>query len=107
MKQVRIIIPFIAGSQTNVLARAIGVRLSESSGQQVVVDNRSSAGGIVAGGILVNAPPDGYTVMLTSNAFAVSAALYNRRPYDRASRLIDRAAPALHRHAAGDKRVRR
>src|SRR5258706_728928 len=81
-KPIRIVVPFSAGSQTDVLARAIGIKLSESAGQQVVVDNRSSAGGIVAGNILVNATPDGYTLMLTSNAFAVSAALYTKLPYD-------------------------
>jgi tripartite-type tricarboxylate transporter receptor subunit TctC len=81
-KPIRIVVPFSAGSQTDVLARAIGIKLSESAGQQVVVDNRSSAGGIVAGNILVNAMPDGYTLMLTSNAFAVSAALYTKLPYD-------------------------
>lgn len=81
-KPVRILVPFSAGSQTDVLARLIGGKLAENSGQQAVVDNRSSAGGIVAGGILVNATPDGYTLMLHSNAFAVSAALYTKLPYD-------------------------
>jgi tripartite-type tricarboxylate transporter receptor subunit TctC len=81
-KPIRILVPFSAGSQTDVLARAIGAKLAEQSGQQVVVDNRSSAGGIVAGGIIVGASPDGHTVMLTSNAFAVSAALYTKLPYD-------------------------
>ena len=81
-KPIRILVPFSPGSQTDVLARVIGAKVAENSGQQVVVDNRSSAGGIVAGGILVNASPDGHTVMLTSNAFAVSAALYTKLPYD-------------------------
>ena len=76
-KPIRILIPFSAGSQTDQLARMIGPKLTESWGQQVVVDNRPSAGGIVAG-----ATPDGYTLMLTSNAYAVSAALYAKLPYD-------------------------
>ena len=64
------------------LARLVGGKMSENSGQQVVVDNRPSAGGIVAGGIMMNATPDGYTLIMHSNAFAVSAALYTKLPYD-------------------------
>ena len=81
-KPVRIIIPFTAGSQTDVLARLIGAKLAETSGQQVVSDNRPGAGGIVAGNIVVSANPDGQTILLTSIAYAVSAALYTRLPYD-------------------------
>ncbi len=72
-KPVRILVPFSAGSQTDVLARLLGGKLSEASGQQAVIDNRSCAGGIVAGNILMNATPDGHTLILHSNAFAVSA----------------------------------
>ena len=81
-KPIRIIIPFTAGSATDQLARMIGPKMSDHWGQQVVVDNRPGAGGIVAGTIVSGATPDGYTLMLTSNAFAVSAALYAKLPYD-------------------------
>ena len=81
-KPVRILVTFSAGSQADVLARLVGGKMSENSGQQVVVDNRPSAGGIVAGGIVLNASPDGYTLIMHSNAFAVSAALYTKLPYD-------------------------
>jgi tripartite-type tricarboxylate transporter receptor subunit TctC len=81
-KPVRIIIPFTAGSQTDVLARLIGAKLAEISGHQVVSDNRPGAGGIVAGNIVVGATPDGQTILLTSIAYAVSAALYTKLPYD-------------------------
>jgi tripartite-type tricarboxylate transporter receptor subunit TctC len=81
-RPVRIIIPFTAGSQTDVLARMIGAKLAESSGHQVVSDNRPGAGGIVAGQIVAGANPDGQTIMLTSIAYAVSAALYNKMPYE-------------------------
>ena len=74
--------PFSAGSATDILARLIGPKLYESWGQQVVVDNRSSAGGTVAGGIVAGAAPDGYTLLLTSSAFAGSAALFDKLPYD-------------------------
>ena len=81
-RPVRIIVPFSAGSQTDMLARLIGVKLAENSGQQAIVDNRPSAGGIVAGSIIASATPDGHTFILHSNAFAVSAALYSKLPYD-------------------------
>ena len=67
-RPVRIIVPFSAGSQTDMLARLIGVKLAENSGQQAIVDNRPSAGGIVAGSIIASATPDGHTFILHSNS---------------------------------------
>jgi tripartite-type tricarboxylate transporter receptor subunit TctC len=79
---VRMVVPFTPGSASDILARLIGPKLLESWGQQIVVDNRPSAGGTVAGGIVAGAAPDGYTMMLTSSGFAGSAALYDKLPYD-------------------------
>lgn len=81
-KPLRIVIPFTPGSASDILARLIAPKLIESWGQQVVVDNRPSAGGTVAGEIVARATPDGHTLMLTSSAFAGSAALYDKLPYD-------------------------
>ncbi len=81
-KPIRIVVPFSPGSASDILARFIGPKLHEAWGQQVVPDNRSSAGGTVAGGIVAAATPDGHTLMLTSSAFAGSAALYDKLPYD-------------------------
>src|ERR1700693_2013541 len=81
-RPIRVVVPFTAGSVADILPRLIGPKLLESWGQQVVVDNRPSAGGTVAGGIVANAPPDGYTLMLTSSGFAGAAALYEKLPYD-------------------------
>ena len=81
-KPIRIVVPFTAGSASDILARFIGPKFYETWGQQVVVDNRSSAGGTVAGGIVATATPDGHTLMLTSSAVAGSAALYDKLPYD-------------------------
>jgi tripartite-type tricarboxylate transporter receptor subunit TctC len=81
-RPIRIIVPFTAGSASDFFARLLGPKLVESWGQQVVVDNRPSAGGIVAGDIVARAAPDGHTLMLTSSAFAGSAALYSKLPYD-------------------------
>ncbi|HKA42489.1 MAG TPA: tripartite tricarboxylate transporter substrate binding protein [Burkholderiales bacterium] len=79
---IRVIVPFSPGSATDILARLIGPKLTESWGQQVITDNRPSAGGTVAGGIVAAAAPDGHTLLLTSSAFAGSAALYEKLPYD-------------------------
>ena len=81
-KPIRVVVPFSAGSATDILARMVGPKLFEAWGQQVVTDNRPSAGGTVAGGIVAGAAPDGYTLMLTSSALAGSAALYDKLPYD-------------------------
>lgn len=81
-KPIRMVIPFTAGSNSDMLARLIGPKLLESWGQQVVVDNRPGAGGSIAGGIVVSSTPDGHTLMLSSSAFATSAALGLKLPYD-------------------------
>jgi tripartite-type tricarboxylate transporter receptor subunit TctC len=81
-KPIRVVVPFTPGSASDFLARIIGPRLVDAWGQQVVVDNRPGAGGTVAGGIVAAATPDGHTLMLTSSAFAGSAALYTKLPYD-------------------------
>ncbi len=81
-KPIRFVIPFTPGSASDILARTIGPKLSEAWGQQIVVDDRPSAGSTVAGEIVARATPDGHTVMLTSSAFAGSAALYDKLPYD-------------------------
>jgi tripartite-type tricarboxylate transporter receptor subunit TctC len=81
-KPIRMVVPFTPGSASDILARLIGPKLLESWGHQVVVDNRPSAGGTVAGSIVATATPDGHTLMLTSSGFAGSAALYAKLPYD-------------------------
>src|SRR5688500_19321490 len=81
-KPIRIVVPFTPGSASDILARLVGPKMTDNWGQQVVVDNRPSAGGTVAGEIVARAAPDGHTLMLTSSAFAGSAALYDKLPYD-------------------------
>jgi len=81
-KPFRILVPFSAGSATDILARLIGPRMLEHWGEQVIVDNRPSAAGIIAGEIVAKAAPDGYTLLLRSSAFAGSAALGLKMPYD-------------------------
>ena len=81
-KPIRMLVPFSAGSATDFFARMLGQKLTESWGQTVVVDNRPSAGGVIASETLLGAPPDGYTLMLVSVGHAVNASLYSKLPYD-------------------------
>jgi tripartite-type tricarboxylate transporter receptor subunit TctC len=81
-KPIRIVVPFTAGSATDIMARLVGPKLGDIQGRQVVTDNRPSAGGIVACGIVAEATPDGNTLMVTGSNFAGSAALYSKLPYD-------------------------
>ncbi len=82
-KPIRMVVPFTPGSATDIIARIIGPKLTDSLGQQVVVDNRPSAGGIVAFGLVADAIPDGQTLTTTGSNFAGSAALYaGKLPYD-------------------------
>ena len=81
-RPIRVIVPFSAGAASDFLARQLAQKMTEHWGQQVVVDNRPSAAGTVAGEIVARAAPDGYTLMVTSSAIAGSAALYPKLPYD-------------------------
>ncbi|MGQ0752758.1 MAG: Bug family tripartite tricarboxylate transporter substrate binding protein, partial [Betaproteobacteria bacterium] len=82
-RPIRNIVPFTTGSATDVIARIIGPRMSDFLGQQIVVDNRPSAGGVVAFKIVADAAPDGYTLTTTGSNFSGSAALYHGKlPYD-------------------------
>jgi tripartite-type tricarboxylate transporter receptor subunit TctC len=81
-KPVRFILPFGAGGVADITARVVSQKLSDQLGQQVLVDNRPSAGGIIAAEAVAKAEPDGYTLFLVSNGTAVSAGLYKSLPFD-------------------------
>ena len=81
-KNIRMLVPFAAGSQTDILARWIGEKFLESWGQQVVVDNRPSAGGTIASQYVLDANYDGHTMMMVSTGHAGNATLYSKLPYD-------------------------
>ena len=82
-KPIRMIVPFTPASATDIIARIIGPKLVERWGKQVVVDNRPSAGGIVAFKIVAEATPDGHTLTATGSNWSGSAALYHGKlPYD-------------------------
>ena len=81
-KPLRIVVPFAAGGVADLTARAVGQKLAEQLGQPVVIDNRPGAGGVVAGELVARAEPDGHTLLLMSNATAVSASLFKALPYN-------------------------
>ena len=81
-RPIRIIVPFPPGGSTDVVARLIGQKLTESWGQQVVVDNRSGAGGNIGMGMAASASPDGHTILSVSSSYMVNPSLYARTPYD-------------------------
>jgi tripartite-type tricarboxylate transporter receptor subunit TctC len=81
-KPIRIVVPFVAGGAVDTLARMIGVKLSESLGQPVIVENRPGAGGNVAADSVAKSPPDGYVILQNTNGQAISPAIYRALPFD-------------------------
>jgi len=86
VKPIRVVVPFGAGSNTDILARTMAVRVTESWGQQVIVDNRPGAGGNIGADLVAKAPPDGYTIVLgAASVLAINQSLYSTMPYDSAT----------------------
>jgi tripartite-type tricarboxylate transporter receptor subunit TctC len=81
-RPVRVVVGFPAGGPTDVIARLVAQKLSESLGQQFFVENLSGAGGNIAAGQVARATPDGYTIMAISTGFMVNPSLYAKVPYD-------------------------
>ncbi len=81
-KPIRLVLGYGAGGVADITARLVAQKLSDALGQQVVVDNRPSAGGIVAGEMVAKADPDGYTLLHMNYGNAVSQALFKKMPYD-------------------------
>jgi len=80
-KPIRLITPAAQGGTTDLLARLFGAKLTELFKQQVIVDNRASASGVIAGEITAKAPPDGYTLLLAYHQHTINAALNPNLPY--------------------------
>jgi tripartite-type tricarboxylate transporter receptor subunit TctC len=82
-KAIRIVVPFPPGSAADIVARAVGTKLTEKWGQQVVVDPRPGASGIVASEIVARSAPDGYTLIMgTAATHTINISLYPKLPYD-------------------------
>jgi tripartite-type tricarboxylate transporter receptor subunit TctC len=80
-KPIRWIVPFPPGGSNDVLGRYIGIKLSERFGQQVIIDNRAGANGIIGADLAAQAPADGYTLLMVSTSFVMNAAV-RTLPYD-------------------------
>jgi tripartite-type tricarboxylate transporter receptor subunit TctC len=81
-KAITLVVPFAPGGVADIVARTVAEGMTKSLGQPVVVDNRPSAGSIVASQAVATARPDGHTLLLLSNGNAVSAGLFRKLPFD-------------------------
>jgi tripartite-type tricarboxylate transporter receptor subunit TctC len=99
-RPVRLIIPAGAGGVTDILGRVVAAKMTESMGQQVIVDNRPGASGIVGSQIVAKAPPDGHTLLMAFPSHPVNPSLYADIPYDTATAfapvsMVSAVAPVL------------
>ena len=81
-KPVRLVLPFGPGGAADVTGRLLAQKLSDSLGQQVIVDNKPSAGGIVAAQVVLSQPADGYDLLFVTSGTAISAGLFKALPFD-------------------------
>ena len=84
-KPIKMIVPFPAGGTTDIVARMVAQRMSESMGQPVTVDNRAGAGGSIGADLMAKAPPDGHTILMHNLSFplaSVAQSLANRSPFN-------------------------
>jgi tripartite-type tricarboxylate transporter receptor subunit TctC len=88
-KPVKTIITFTPGSATDIVGRVVSQKLSEYWGQPVVPENRAGAGGSIASAFVAKADPDGYTLLINSNAHTVNPAIFAKLPYDTLKDFID------------------
>ena len=81
-RPIRILVPFAPGGTVDIVARVVGLKLSEDLGQPIVVENKSGAGGTIATAMLAKSPADGYTLMMMHQGLAFNASLYASLQYD-------------------------
>lgn len=81
-RAVRIIVPFAPGGGTDILVRTFAPRLSETLGQQLVIDNRAGGGSTIGSELAAKSPPDGYTLLAVDTSFTTNPSLYSKLPYD-------------------------
>ena len=87
-KPIRLIVPFPPGGANDILARILGQKLTETLGENVLVDNRAGASGIIGTELVAKAVPDGYTILMTPNTIAIQPSLYEKLPFDAAKDLV-------------------
>jgi len=81
-KPIRVLVPYPAGGAVDIVARTLGHQISEDWKQQVVIDNRPGAGGVIATEILAKSPADGYTLIVVATGHALNPSMYAKLPYD-------------------------
>jgi tripartite-type tricarboxylate transporter receptor subunit TctC len=88
-KPVHVVVSFTPASATDIVGRLVMSRVSEYWGQPVVVENRSGAGGSIGSAVVAKAAPDGYTLLINSNAHSVNPAIYAKLPYETTKDFVD------------------
>jgi len=81
-KPIKLVVPFTAGSGTDIIARTVGDVMSRGLGQPVIIDNKPGAGGTIGAAQVAKSEPDGYTVLIHSSGHALNPAIYPNLPYD-------------------------
>jgi tripartite-type tricarboxylate transporter receptor subunit TctC len=76
------IIPYPSGGSTDIMGRTLAQRLSQNMGQQVIVDNRAGASGIIGTNLAIQAPPDGYTILMVTIPLVINPSLYSKHTFD-------------------------
>jgi tripartite-type tricarboxylate transporter receptor subunit TctC len=87
-KPVRLVVPFAPGGSTDVIARMMAQKLTETWGQTVVVDNRAGAGGNLGADIVAKSPADGYTLLFGTGSITINPQLYKKMPFDTKKELV-------------------
>jgi tripartite-type tricarboxylate transporter receptor subunit TctC len=82
VKPVRMMVPFVPGGNTDIIARIVAPEMSKVLGQQIVIENRGGAGSTIGTEVVAKAPPDGYTVLMVSAAHVINPAMIKKLPYD-------------------------
>ena len=88
-RTVRMVVPLTTGSGADIAGRVVAKSLTETWKQPVIIENRPGAGGLIGTGVVVNAEPDGYTLLVQSASYAANPAIYKKLPYDPIKSLID------------------
>ena len=82
VKPVRLVVPFVAGGNTDIIARVVTPEMSKALGQQLIIENRAGAGSVVGTEVVAKSPPDGYTLLMVSAAHVINPAMAKKLPYD-------------------------
>src|SRR6185503_14372414 len=81
-KPVRMMVPFVPGGNTDIIARIVAPEMSKALGQQLVIENRGGAGSTIGTEVVARAPADGYTLLMVSAAHVINPAMIKKLPYD-------------------------